>query len=302
VIADPISPFASELFNHAAAGHSLTLLEAWIAALSYTAQIYFDFSGYSDMAIGLGKMFSIDLPINFNSPYKSVSIIDFWRRWHISLSRFLRDYLYFALGGNRRGAVRRYANLFITMVLGGMWHGAGWTFLLWGALHGFYLFVCHLWRHLFPGVRLGRFLSGAITLLCVIIAWVPFRAANLSVTCNIWLGMLGAHGVAIPNWPGIGALGYRLGLPLADMAFGRGDILLLGGVFLLCWLLPNSQEWLARFKLGLQTPGYEAIRRGVSARWWSFGWNWQTAMASGLILGVALRFVGGYSEFIYFQF
>jgi hypothetical protein len=280
----------------------LTLLEAWVAALGYTAQIYYDFSGYSDMAIGLGRMFAIDLPINFNSPYKSVSIIDFWRRWHITLSRFLRDYLYFALGGNRRGTVRRYANLFITMVLGGMWHGAGWTFLLWGALHGFYLFVCHLWRHVFPSMCLGRIAGGTLTLMCVIIAWVPFRAPNLSVAGNVWSGMAGGHGIALPNWPGMSPLAHAVALPLRDMVFGRADILLLGGVFLLCWLLPNSQELLARFKLGLETPGYAAIRRGIGEGWWACGWNWRTALASGLILGVALRFVGGYSEFIYFQF
>ena len=302
VLADSVSLFTSALFNQAGAGHPLTLLEAWVAALGYTAQIYFDFSGYSDMAIGLGRMFCIDLPINFNSPYKSLSIVDFWRRWHITLSRFLRDYLYFSLGGNRSGPVRRYTNLFITMVLGGMWHGAGWTFLLWGALHGFYLFVCHLWRHLFPAVRLGRFVSGAITLFCVVIAWVPFRSANFSVARNVWLGMAGAQGLAMPNWPGFGTLWHASGLPVADMEFGRGDILLLMAVFLVCFLLPNSQEWLARFRLGLDTPGYGAIRPGAGSRRWAFGWNWPTALASGVILGVALRFAGGYSEFIYFQF
>jgi D-alanyl-lipoteichoic acid acyltransferase DltB (MBOAT superfamily) len=187
VIADSISLFVTPLFAQAAAGHHLTLLEAWMAALGYTAQIYFDFSGYSDMAIGLGRMFAIDLPINFNSPYKSTSIIEFWRRWHITLSRFLRDYLYIPLGGNRRGPARRYVNLFATMVLGGMWHGAGWTFLLWGALHGFYLFICHLWQHLLPRLRLGRFAGGAVTLLCVVFAWVPFRATSLPAAINIWL-------------------------------------------------------------------------------------------------------------------
>jgi D-alanyl-lipoteichoic acid acyltransferase DltB (MBOAT superfamily) len=302
VLADSVSLFTSALFSHAATGHPLTLLEAWVAALGYTAQIYFDFSGYSDMAIGLGRMFAIDLPINFNSPYRSVSIIDFWRRWHITLSRFLRDYLYFSLGGNRRGPVRRYANLFITMVLGGMWHGAGWTFLLWGALHGCYLIVCHLWRHLFPAVRLPRFVSGAITLFCVVVAWVPFRATNFSVARNVWLGMGGAQGLAMPNWPGFGTLAHVIGVPVVDMDFGRGDIVLLIAVLLICLLLPNSQEWLARFRLGLDTPGYEARGRGAGGHWWEFGWNWPAALASGLILGVALRFAGGYSEFIYFQF
>jgi len=302
VIADSLSPFVSALFAQASAGRPMTLLEAWAAAIGYTMQIYFDFSGYSDMAIGLGRMFSINLPINFNSPYKSLSIIEFWRRWHITLSRFLRDYLYFSLGGNRRGPARRYANLFITMVLGGMWHGAGWTFVLWGALHGCYLFIAHLWQHLFPKARLGRTVSWAITLLCVIVAWVPFRAENIAVTGNMWLGMAGAHGVAVPNWSRMGALLRETGLPMINMVFGRADVAITLAAFLACILLPNSQEFVARFKLGLDTPGYGAIRAGAASRWWAFGWNWQTAVVSGLIFGVALRYVGGYSEFIYFQF
>jgi D-alanyl-lipoteichoic acid acyltransferase DltB (MBOAT superfamily) len=302
VIADSISLFVTPLFAQAAAGHHLTLLEAWMAALGYTAQIYFDFSGYSDMAIGLGRMFAIDLPINFNSPYKSTSIIEFWRRWHITLSRFLRDYLYIPLGGNRRGPARRYVNLFATMVLGGMWHGAGWTFLLWGALHGFYLFICHLWQHLLPRLRLGRFAGGAVTLLCVVFAWVPFRATSLPAAINIWLGMCGMNGLALPNWSRGAALLHATGLPVAYMAFGSSDVLVLALALLACLLLPNSQEWMARFRLGLDTPGYSAIRPAAASRWWGLRWNWQTAVVSGLILGIALRFVGGYSEFIYFQF
>jgi D-alanyl-lipoteichoic acid acyltransferase DltB (MBOAT superfamily) len=124
----------------------LTLFEAWGGALAYTFQLYFDFSGYSDMAIGLSRLFGIRLPLNFDSPYKATNIIDFWRRWHMTLSRFLRDYLYLPLGGNRKGKVRRYANLMVTMLLGGLWHGAGWTFVIWGGLHGFYLIVNHAWH------------------------------------------------------------------------------------------------------------------------------------------------------------
>ena len=129
VIADSAAPIASSLF---ADPGGITLLPAWAAALAYTVQIYFDFSGYSDMAIGIAKCFGINLPINFNSPYKAASVAEFWHRWHITLSRFLRDYLYIPLGGNRHGKGRRYANLFITMLLGGLWHGAGWTFIFWG--------------------------------------------------------------------------------------------------------------------------------------------------------------------------
>ena len=117
-------------------------------SLAYTFQLYFDFSGYSDMAIGAARVFGVRLPVNFFSPYKSTSIIEFWRRWHMTLSQFLRDYLYIALGGNRKGKYRRYVNLFLTMLLGGLWHGAGWPFVVWGGLHGGYLMINHGWRHM----------------------------------------------------------------------------------------------------------------------------------------------------------
>jgi len=146
ILADSVSIYATPVFNAAEIGATVTFFSAWGGALAYTLQLYFDFSGYSDMAIGIAYMFGIKLPINFNSPYKATSIIDFWRRWHITLSRFLRDYLYFALGGNRKGSIRRYINLFLTMLLGGIWHGAGWTFVIWGMLHGTYLIINHAWR------------------------------------------------------------------------------------------------------------------------------------------------------------
>ena len=136
----------SPVFAHLDAGGGVTTAWAWLATLAYTLQIYFDFSGYSDMAIGLALLFGIRLPVNFRSPYQATSIIEFWRRWHITLSRFLRDYLYIPLGGNRLGEQRRYINLLVTMLLGGLWHGAGWNFLVWGGLHGIYLSINHLWR------------------------------------------------------------------------------------------------------------------------------------------------------------
>jgi alginate O-acetyltransferase complex protein AlgI len=163
-----------------------TSYEAWAGALAYTLQIYFDFSGYTDMALGIALMFNIHLPINFDSPYKATSIIDFWRRWHMTLSRFLRDYLYIPLGGNRHGKLRRYLNLAVTMLLGGLWHGAGWTFVLWGALHGAYLTANHLWRDFvvdklplrFPA-WLATLSGGTLTFVAVVAAWVVFRADNM---------------------------------------------------------------------------------------------------------------------------
>ena len=148
ILADGIAVYSTPVFTAAANGGTPGAVNAWGAALAYTFQIYFDFSGYSDMAIGLGLMFGIVLPFNFNSPYKATSIIDFWRRWHMTLSLFLRDYVYIPLGGNRGGRVRRYINIMLTMLIGGLWHGANWTFVAWGGLHGIFLLVNHAWRGL----------------------------------------------------------------------------------------------------------------------------------------------------------
>lgn len=199
VLADGVSPYADAVFDGAEAGSAPTLEEAWLGALAYTLQLYFDFSGYSDMAVGLSWMLNIRLPFNFNSPYLATNISVFWRRWHISLSAFLRDYLYIALGGNRRGQVRRYANLLTTMVLGGLWHGASWSFVLWGALHGLYLVIQQLWSQwraapanasrVTPSV-FARVVSWALTLLCVVWAWVLFRSPTLEGALSIYASML----------------------------------------------------------------------------------------------------------------
>jgi len=201
-IADNIASFISPIYTKAQTG-PLEALSAWVAALGYTAQLYFDFSGYSDMAIGLGLMFGIVLPVNFLSPYKALSIIDFWRRWHITLSRFLRDYLYIPLGGNRRGPARRYLNLMVVMVLGGLWHGAAWTFAFWGALHGLYLLVNHAWRYAVgPHIGWANLLLSPIyamlTFSCVIVGWVFFRASDFTTATRILYGMAGGNGVSLP--------------------------------------------------------------------------------------------------------
>src|SRR5579862_8983174 len=183
VIADNLAQFVSPVFAHLDGGGGVSTSWAWLATLSYTLQIYFDFSGYSDMAIGLALLFGIRLPVNFRSPYKAVSIIEFWRSWHITLSRFLRDYLYIPLGGNRLGIARRYLNLMLTMLLGGLWHGAGWTFLIWGGLHGLYLVVNHQWRdhkRQWPEGAVGRAAAWGLTFIAVVIAWVFFRARTLA--------------------------------------------------------------------------------------------------------------------------
>ncbi len=196
ILADGISPYADAVFNAAEAGAAPNFNEAWIGAFAYTFQLYFDFSGYSDMAIGLSWIFNVRIPFNFNSPYRATNITVFWRRWHMTLSAFLRDYLYIPLGGNRKGSIHRYANLFITMLLGGLWHGASWTFVLWGGLHGFYLMVNHSF-HALVGARgkkwtanpLFKFLSWALTFFAVVIAWVFFRATGFDTAIKILAAM-----------------------------------------------------------------------------------------------------------------
>ncbi len=164
-----------------------TTLEAWMCALGYTLQLYFDFSGYSDMAIGLGLLLGVQFPQNFNSPYKSYSITDFWRRWHITLSSWLRDYLYISLGGNRKGAKRTYVNLFLTMLLGGLWHGAAWTYVIWGAFHGLLLAIERYFKWDIKSTAVvSHRVRVAITFFIVIIGWVIFRAETISLMTQ-WL-------------------------------------------------------------------------------------------------------------------
>lgn len=187
LIADTLAPGVDAIYASAASREVFDLWLLWSAAAGYGAQLYFDFSGYADMAIGLALLFGVRLPLNFFSPYKATSIIDFWRRWHMTLSRFLRDYLYFPLGGNRRGRARRYVNLMVTMVLGGLWHGAGWQFLVWGGLHGGYLVFNHVWRAISPW-RLPALAAWPLTLAAVLLAWVPFRAPDLATAAHILKG------------------------------------------------------------------------------------------------------------------
>lgn len=286
--ADSLAPFATAIFDGAQHGMTTgtlpTIYEAWSGALAYTLQIYFDFSGYTDMALGIALMFNIRLPINFNSPYKSTSIIEFWRRWHITLSNFLRDYLYIPLGGNRHGQPRRYVNLMTTMLLGGLWHGAGWTFVIWGALHGVYLAINHLWRE-FVAERylrwipdwLGALSGGTLTFIAVVAAWVVFRADNMTQAIVILKAMFGiaARPVAFD------AVLHGNLLLLTDM-HGRDLLRLLVPGLLWVWLLPNSSR--IRFIQGS---------------------SMFTLLQAIVVLGMlylAIDQFGSYSPFLYFQF
>ena len=194
VIADSFAVWATAGFDTAA---TLSFFEAWATSLSYTFQLYFDFSGYTDMAIGAALLFNIKLPINFNSPYKAISIQDFWRRWHITLSRFLRDYVYIPLGGNRKSNFRTYTNLMGTFIIGGIWHGAGWTFVFWGFLHGLALVIQRAWNQL--GFKLWTWLAWLITFNFVNIAWVFFRAEEWDDAIKVLNGMFGGFGIILPK-------------------------------------------------------------------------------------------------------
>ncbi len=214
LIADAVALIAEWTFSHAAPG----LAGAWSGLLAYTLQIYFDFSGYSDMAVGLGLLLGFQFPQNFHSPYKAISITDFWRRWHISLSSWLRDYLYIPLGGNRKGSVRTYINLFLTMLLGGLWHGANWTFVLWGAYHGLWLALERWNGKRGIGWRLPQPLQILMTFVIVMMGWVLFRAPTLDVAATMFRGLAGLNGwgdvypmvgSSLLNW-GIGLIGVAL--------------------------------------------------------------------------------------------
>ncbi|UFN47951.1 MBOAT family protein [Roseomonas sp. OT10] len=232
VLADNLSPIADAVFGAAAQGHAPDLGQAWLGALAYTFQLYFDFSGYSDMAVGLARIFGVRFPANFDSPYKATNLVEFWRRWHMTLSRWLRDYLYIALGGNRGGPLLRYRNLFLTMVLGGLWHGAAWTFVIWGTLHGLMLAATHLVRGRFgrlaPTGRVGR---GAFSLatwlgtfVFVVFAWVFFRATTLDSALLVLGGMVG--------------LDPADGTPRVPLSGNAGD--LIGLAAAIAFLAPNS--------------------------------------------------------------
>jgi alginate O-acetyltransferase complex protein AlgI len=219
LLANPCGRIADASFDAAVRGCG----EAWAGAAAYALQIYFDFSGYSDMAIGLGLLFGFYFARNFNAPYRSVSLTEFWRRWHISLSAWLREYLYIPLGGSRKGRVRTYANLFVTMLLGGLWHGASWNFVLWGALHGGVLAGERFWSANVP-LRVPRWVGLPLTLAVVLVGWVLFRAPDMAVAWDYLRAMAGAGGLdTAPVLGGVWRQPYLAGsftVAVAVAAFG----------------------------------------------------------------------------------
>jgi D-alanyl-lipoteichoic acid acyltransferase DltB (MBOAT superfamily) len=288
LIADNLAPFADAIFNAAGRGVALGPTDSWLGTFFFAFQIYFDFSAYSDMALGSSVMLGIRLPVNFHSPYKAASVIEFWRRWHISLSAFLRDYLYIPLGGNRHGRGRRYLNLFITMLLGGLWHGASWTFMLWGGLHGFYLSINHAFRRATKGLRAPRSLrlplqvaSVALTFAATSLAWIVFRAPDLAAARNVAGGLIG--------------LGHSTVVSFSPLA--AGTLLLLG---IIVWLMPNSMELMWRYKPALPSPyPNQPVEPARRLAWAPTPLN---AAAYGLLCLVAVLALSNLKPFIYFQF
>ncbi|MBF0380251.1 MAG: MBOAT family protein [Magnetococcales bacterium] len=314
LIADSMSEIVSPFYSAVANGYVPTLFEAWGAALAYSFQIYFDFSGYSDMAVGLGWMFGIKLPINFASPYKATNIADFWQRWHITLSRFLRDYLYIPLGGNRVGWLRHRFNLMTVMLLGGMWHGAGWTFLLWGGMHGLYLII-HQWycRIKKPSHKSSAWRGRTLTFLVVTLAWVPFRADSFDSVWMVYKGMVGLNGFKLS--PGFAPLVAQL--PDSFVSFGYHGIsikgmgmidefslfILIPMLLLMVFTMPNVYQIMSKTAPAIETKGYPAtfITQPSSPML-----LWVPSVRSAIIVSILLVSclvqLNDISEFIYFQF
>ena len=259
VIADTFAIVANYGFRYT---NSLSTIDAIVVILAYTFQIYFDFSGYSDMAISLGRFFNIKLPINFNSPYKSLNIQEFWRRWHITLFRFLRDYIYIPLGGNRVSKVKTYINIFITFLIGGIWHGAGWTFIIWGILHSFALILNRIFKEF--KITLNKYISWALTFSFVVFTWIFFRAKDLKEAFNIINALL--------------SFSFYHKLYYIKTTHYKIYLLILMG-FIISLLFKNSNEIIENLNI-----------------------SQKTAIIFGVIFAIGVLFVNRTSEFIYFNF
>ncbi len=270
ILADTLSQWATPVFAAAKETH-VAALDAWGSMLAYTFQLYFDFSGYSDMALGLAALFGFTLPINFDSPYKATSISDLWKRWHISLSTFLRDYVYLPLGGNRRRPGRTYVNLMLTMALCGLWHGAGWTFVVWGAVHGLLLVVCRLWRLNVvrqSGWKVPVPLAWGLTFGSFALALVIFRADSIATALTLYASML--------DWGQASE---------APRIVGLHAWLVILGMFPIVLGLPNAVRWVS-----------EQTSR------WEWQPSWIYAVSTAAMLLVAIMRLTTVSEFLYFQF
>jgi len=295
VLADNLTNYVNVIFASADASLNLSLIEAWSGVIAFGFQLYFDFSGYSDMAIGVARMFGLILPVNFYSPYKSLNIINFWRTWHISLSNFLKDYLYIPLGGNRFGKFRQYLNLMITMVLGGLWHGASWNFVIWGGLHGVYLVINHSWYNwlkfkenkVYFSSLSWRLIAQILTLIAVTFAWVFFRSATLNGTTYLLGSMLGVNAKLIPEQ-------FK-----SDYVWFLGHIVISA---LIIFCLPNTSELMKNYRPNLTTDKLPSPAGLAKIITWEPHQGYQLFLAF-LWFGILLKFFSaGASSFIYLQF
>lgn len=271
ILADTFALWANFGFDKAT---YLSFFEAWFVSLSYSFQLYFDFSGYTDMALGTALMFNIILPVNFNSPYKAIDIQDFWRRWHITLSRFLRDYIYIPLGGNKLGEFQTYQNLFLTFLIGGLWHGAGWNFIFWGALHGFALVINRLWKKI--NFKLHSIVAWLITFNFVNITWIFFRAKTWDDALKLLKGLFGFNDILIPRISHA-SISFK-GLNSA-FEWNIDIVFMLVISFIIILVLKNSNELIKNFK-----PNYIYL------------------IVISFLAFISILQLGGNSEFLYFRF
>jgi D-alanyl-lipoteichoic acid acyltransferase DltB (MBOAT superfamily) len=279
VIADEFAVWATAGFDEAKV---LSFAQAWVTSLSYTFQIYFDFSGYTDMALGSALMFNIKLPINFNSPYKSLNIQEFWQRWHMTLSRFLRDYIYIPLGGNRSGEARIYLNFMVTFLIGGLWHGAGWNFIVWGFLHGIAMVINGLWKR--RGPSMNKVFAWFITFNFINTTWVFFRAKTWDDATKVLKGMCGLTGVRLPAFLSeklsfLLEKGVQFGENLAVVKAKDHTVWMLGAVLIAVLILKNSNEIIGRFRP-----------------------DWKSAIFAAMVATYTIFNLGKVTQFIYFQF
>ncbi|MGR9051147.1 MAG: MBOAT family O-acyltransferase [Gammaproteobacteria bacterium] len=318
VLADGVAQYSTPVFDTALNGEPISFFIAWGGVLAYTFQLYFDFSGYSDMAVGIARLFGIDLPLNFASPYKSLSIIEFWRRWHMTLSRFLRDYVYIAFGGSRKGNARRYVNLFSTMLLGGLWHGAGWNFVLWGGLHGLYLVLNHGWHYVKrrTGMQwldvnpIWRLFAWALTFVSVVNAWVFFRAESMNAAIIMLEGMYGLHGIALPNavYARLGGIKHILdNMGITSYIGGGGEFLYtylwVMVLLFVTLLMPNSQQIMKyRIDIDHYKSDYAIFDQGILPGIAAFRLNSLFAFIMAGVLVISIFGLTRVSEFLYFQF
>jgi alginate O-acetyltransferase complex protein AlgI len=298
MLADPLGEYSDAIFKVVQNGGDLDIVIAWLGSIAYTFQLYFDFSGYSDMAVGLGLMFGMLIPINFDAPLKATSIIQFWQRWHISLSQFIREFVYIPMGGNKRGLQRKYINILVAMLLSGLWHGANWTFILWGGMHGIFLVINHLWRMVFKKTTIdARFLktflaslSWLITFLAVVVAFVMFRSENVHVALKMYEYMFNIYNLDI----------FLKLIENRNSGLSGISILIDGRDFNLSKLLLLES---ISFLVILVAPGIGLFLKAINGDYLSkIFFNMYIPVLAGIIFFICVLFINKTSNFLYFQF